>query len=137
MKTHTTIGAQILSNPKSAILEVARVIALSHHEQWDGKGYPQGLRGESIPLVGRIVRLADVFDALVSSRPYKKAYPLETALELIRRGREVQFDPALVDLLLEKVDDIMAIRAQVGDTESLPEGDCDWSERDSASRNVL
>ena len=137
MKTHTTIGASILERPKSAILECARTIALSHHEQWDGNGYPQGLRRDAIPLSGRIVRLADVFDALVSSRPYKKAYPLETALELIVQGRETQFDPDLVDLLLRKTDDIMRIRQQVGEPEVLPQGVCDWSERDNALRNML
>ncbi len=137
MKTHTTIGAQILANPKSGILECARIIALSHHEQWDGNGYPQGLRADHIPLVGRIVRLADVFDALVSSRPYKKPYPLETAVDLIRNGRETQFDPDLVDILVTKVRDIMAIRTQVGDAEELPEGECDWSERDKSLRNLL
>ena len=83
MKMHTTIGAKILGNSKAKILQVAEQIALSHHEKWNGKGYPLGLTGENIPMVGRIVALADTFDALTSKRPYKKPYPLAIAFEVI------------------------------------------------------
>jgi putative two-component system response regulator len=82
---------------------MAREIALNHHEKWDGSGYPDGLRGEDIPFSGRIAALADVFDALTSARPYKKAWPVEDAVELIRENRGAHFDPELVDLFLADV----------------------------------
>jgi HD-GYP domain-containing protein (c-di-GMP phosphodiesterase class II) len=98
MQTHTLIGGRILSNPVSNLMRRAREIALSHHERFDGKGYPNGLKGEKIPLSARIVGLADVFDALISERPYKPPYTAEQAGELIRAQRGRHFDPKLVDL---------------------------------------
>src|SRR6266540_893686 len=97
IKTHTTIGAEILSGSQSPLLRLAERIALTHHERWDGRGYPRGLSGKQIPLAGRIVAVADVFDALTHERPYKKAWPVTKAVGeiLIQAGR--QFDPALVD----------------------------------------
>jgi putative two-component system response regulator len=96
MQAHTTIGAQILSGSEFAILQTAERIAASHHERWDGAGYPYGLAGESIPLAARLVALADVFDALVHERPYKIAWPLDRAIEEIVSLRETHFDPDVV-----------------------------------------
>ncbi|MDD5655484.1 MAG: HD domain-containing protein, partial [Candidatus Omnitrophica bacterium] len=83
MKTHTTLGGDIFKNSKSPLLKVARTISLTHHERFDGTGYPNGLKGDDIPLFGRIVSVADVFDALTSKRPYKEAYGFDEAVELI------------------------------------------------------
>ena len=105
IKTHTTIGARILAGGKFPLLQMAEEIALSHHERWDGKGYPRGLRGEAIPLPGRIVALADVFDAIISKRPYKKARSPEEATTELKRGAGTQFDPRVVDALLARTPD--------------------------------
>jgi putative two-component system response regulator len=99
MKTHTTIGAKILSGSGSPLLQMAEEIALTHHERWDGTGY-SGLSGETIPLTGRIVALADVFDALTNDRIYRQAVPLEEALAEIERQRGGHFDPRMVDAFL-------------------------------------
>jgi putative two-component system response regulator len=96
MQAHTTIGAQILSGSEFAILQTAERIAASHHERWDGAGYPYGLAGEAIPLAGRLVALADVFDALVHERPYKLAWSLERAVDEIVSLSETHFDPDIV-----------------------------------------
>lgn len=109
MKTHTTAGADILANSKSVILEVARIIALNHHERWDGKGYPAGLSGSDIPIEGRIVGLVDVFDALLSQRPYKQAFSLEKTICIINSEKGKHFDPDLVDVFIENLDEIMKI----------------------------
>jgi CHASE2 domain-containing sensor protein len=101
MKTHTTIGADILSGSTSPLLQMAEQIALTHHEKWDGSGYPNGLVGEEIPLVGRICAVCDVFDALTSKRPYKDAWSVEEAVEEVRTQSGQHFDPALVKLFLE------------------------------------
>ena len=95
MKTHTTIGASILAGSRSPLVKLAETVALTHHERWDGGGYPAGLAGEAIPLVGRICAICDSFDALTSERPYKSAWPVEEALEEIARERGGQFDPDL------------------------------------------
>jgi PAS domain S-box-containing protein/putative nucleotidyltransferase with HDIG domain len=100
MKTHATLGARLLSGSGSPVLQMATVIAESHHERWDGTGYPNGLAGRSIPLVGRIVAVADVFDALIQERPYKPAWPYERALAEIRDGSGTQFDPNVVAAFL-------------------------------------
>jgi PAS domain S-box-containing protein len=96
MQTHTTIGAAILSDSGFPVLSLAEQIALSHHERWDGTGYPHRLKGEAIPLVGRIVAVVDVFDALTHARPYKRAWTLEDAVTEIARGSGTQFDPNVV-----------------------------------------
>ena len=101
MKAHTSIGAKILSNGRSSLVHLAEVIALSHHERWDGTGYPNGLCGEDIPLEARIVAVADVFDALTHERPYKAAWSVEEALEEIRLQSMRQFDPRVVSALFE------------------------------------
>ena len=109
MKTHTTIGARILAESRSEILQVARQIALSHHEKWDGSGYPRGLSGEAIPLAGRIVALADVFDAILSPRPYKDPFPIDSAIEIVKGERGKHFDPKLVDIFTENIDDYIGV----------------------------
>jgi putative two-component system response regulator len=97
MRKHVTIGARILENGSSDLIRIAELIAQSHHERWDGTGYPDGLSGYDIPVEARIVALADVFDALCSVRPYKSAWPVERAREEVRRLRGTHFDPACVD----------------------------------------
>jgi PAS domain S-box-containing protein len=100
MKSHAAIGAHILGGSSVPLLQTAEEIALSHHERWDGSGYPSGLRGEAIPLSGRIVTVADVFDALTRSRPYKEAWPVDMAIEEIKNQRGRHFDPDVVDAFL-------------------------------------
>jgi len=122
MRRHTIWGEQILGG--SSAFERARVICRSHHENWDGTGYPDGLRGESIPLPARIVRLVDVFDALLSDRPYKPAWDLERCLEEIGRNAGRQFDPELVPIFLAMIDrtrlDIVSARVDLERSRSLP-----------------
>ncbi|MEN8170785.1 MAG: HD domain-containing phosphohydrolase [Pseudomonadota bacterium] len=110
MKAHTTIGAKMLDGGNCSLLKMAHTIALSHHERWDGTGYPNGLKGEEIPLAGRIAAVADTFDALTSERPYKKAWTTEKAKALIVENAGVQFDPELVLHFLECLPEIIAIR---------------------------
>jgi putative two-component system response regulator len=100
------------------MLKAAATIALTHHEKWDGSGYPQGLKGNEIPLVGRIVSVADMFDALTSERPYKKAWSLTEAVEEIERCRELYFDPQIVDAFLLVISEVTAIQQQFMDTVS-------------------
>jgi len=111
MRRHPTIGAQILSNSRSEILQTGRVIALTHHERWDGTGYPAGLAGDAIPLFGRISAVADVYDALTSARPYKPAYSRNDALAILRRGRGTHFAPPVLDAFFGHLDEILNIQA--------------------------
>ena len=97
MQTHTTIGARILSGGQSELIRLAQIIALTHHERWDGTGYPHNLSGYQIPLAGRIVAVADTFDALIHVRPYKAAWSVADALAEIARQRGHHFDPAIAD----------------------------------------
>jgi putative two-component system response regulator len=115
MKTHAAIGYEILRDSVSPLLKTASILAWTHHEKFDGSGYPRGLQGEDIPLHGRIVAVADVFDALTSSRPYKLAWPLERAIEFLKEGRGTHFDPVCVDAFLSDMPAIMAIRDQYQD----------------------
>lgn len=101
MRTHTTIGARILSGGKSAVIRMAEEIAWNHHERWDGTGYPRGMAGEAIPLVARLVSVADVFDALTHDRPYRKAWPLSDVLAEIEGGTGRHFDPRVAEAFLE------------------------------------
>jgi PAS domain S-box-containing protein len=110
MERHTTLGYELLADSDSLLLETAARIALTHHERWDGTGYPEGLAGEEIPLDGRIVAVADVFDALLSDRPYRPAMSLGEALEIIREGKGTHFDPAVVDVMLEHLDEAVLLR---------------------------
>ena len=115
MKTHTLIGAHILGGDDSELLRFAEEIALSHHEKWDGKGYPKGLAGEEIPVSGRIIAIIDVFDALTSARPYKERWPVEAAVRYIAEHRGTHFAPDLVDIFMEKLPEILAIREDLVD----------------------
>jgi putative two-component system response regulator len=112
MREHATIGGTILANSSSELLQAGRVIALSHHERWDGTGYPSGLAGEAIPLWGRICAVADTFDAVTSERSYKPAYSNDVALAILREGRGTQFDPRIVDAFFECYDEIVVAQQQ-------------------------
>ncbi|WP_301102742.1 HD domain-containing phosphohydrolase [Propionivibrio sp.] len=117
MKTHSVLGFELLKGSESRVLQSAASIAISHHEKYDGGGYPYGLAGDAIPVFGRIVAVADVFDALTSERPYKKAWPIEQAAAYMRAGSGGHFDPVCVDALLACWTDIMDIHAQYQDSE--------------------
>jgi putative two-component system response regulator len=110
MRNHSQIGGDILGKHSSPLLTMAYNIAMTHHEKWDGSGYPKGLKGEEIPLEGRIVALADVFDALTSERPYKSAWTIEATLEYINRERGHHFDPELVELFMAHLPEILEIK---------------------------
>jgi putative two-component system response regulator len=118
MKTHATIGAKLLDGDHSDLMNMAREIALSHHEKWDGSGYPSGLAGEAIPMAGRIAALADVFDALTSERPYKKAWIVEDAVNLIKENSGKHFDPKLVEIFLQELPKILEISKRFGEKEA-------------------
>ena len=109
MKTHTSIGYEILKNTGSAFLKAGAIIAKTHHERYDGNGYPKGLKGEEIPEFGRIVAIADVFDALMTKRPYKDPWPFEKAVDLVKQERGGQFDPNIVDLFLNNINRVKKI----------------------------
>ncbi len=115
MKQHTIMGHNILSNSQSRYIQMGAVIALNHHEKYDGSGYPAGLKGADIPLVARIVAVADVFDALVSERPYKKSWSQQQALDYIRDQSGKHFDPQCVQAFLSRLDDIMQIQQDLCD----------------------
>lgn len=115
MKTHSEIGYRILSESTSDILRLGAEIALTHHEKYNGTGYPQNLVAEDIPITGRIAAVCDVFDALTSDRVYKKAIPLSEALEIMRQGRGSHFDPRVVDLFIGQVDIFADIRYRFAD----------------------
>ncbi len=112
IKTHTTIGANLLRGSKSEILQLGEVIALSHHEKWDGTGYPNNLAGRDIPIEGRIVAVADVFDALTSERKYKKAFPIEVSLNILKEEKNSHFDPEIIELFFENLEEILRIKDQ-------------------------
>ena len=115
MKAHAQIGADLLGDDTSPLLVLAGKIALSHHERWDGLGYPRGARGDDIPLEGRLVAICDVFDALTSERPYKKAWSVEDAAAEIRNQRGKQFDPALADLFARCLPQFREVRERFPD----------------------
>lgn len=124
MQSHTRIGARILSGSDSEVLQLSEKIALTHHEKFDGGGYPNGLAGREIPIEGRIVALADVFDALTSKRCYKPAFPVEKALSIIRESAGSHFDPDLVDMLPRVLPRFLDIKATYQDIPSpSPDGD--------------
>ena len=133
MKTHPLTGYTLLEGHNSNLMLTAREIALTHHEKWNGKGYPQGLKGSAIPFNGRLVGIADVFDALTSKRPYKDPYPVSKAMEIIKSEREEHFDPELTDLFLQNIDDFVVIKDAFPEAEdSVANGDFKLSERDLA-----
>ena len=111
MKQHTVVGHRILAGSSSELLQMAADIALTHHERFDGTGYPAGLAGEAIPQCGRIVAVADTFDALMSERPYKSEWPIGLATEYLRQNAATRFDPDCVDAFLAALDEIAEIRA--------------------------
>ncbi|MGB4066123.1 MAG: two-component system response regulator [Azonexus sp.] len=110
MHQHPIMGAEIIGKHDNELLETSRIIALTHHEKWDGSGYPQQLAGENIPLEGRIVAIADVFDALVSVRPYKKAVPVEEALQYLYEQSGKHFDPQLIDAFRRAIPEVLRIK---------------------------
>lgn len=110
MTQHTIYGAKMLGEDESDLINQARLCALTHHEKWDGTGYPNGLKGEDIPLIGRIAAIADVFDALTSKRPYKKAWSEEEAFQCIENERGKHFDPRLAKIFLENKKDLIKIK---------------------------
>lgn len=112
VRRHPAIGAGIIGRHNNELLEMARVISLTHHEKWDGSGYPRGLKGEEIPLIGRIVAVADVFDALLSERPYKHAWPVEEAIAYLQRESGQHFDPNLVPKFIELLPQMRAVMTQ-------------------------
>ncbi len=120
MKQHAVIGYEVLNASSSPLLKTAAQIARSHHEKFDGSGYPQGLRGEDIPLFGRIVAVADVFDALTSDRPYKPAWQVEAAGDFIRTHSGTHFDPVCVEAFFRDFDGILAIKARYVDEDIEP-----------------
>jgi len=130
VQSHTTIGAAILADSRSEILRIAHDTALSHHERWDGTGYPRGLAGQQIPLPGRIVCIADVFDALTMSRPYKDPYPLDVALTIIEHERGRQFDPDVTDVFVAHIDAIVEIHREISPAAVGSGGRIGWSDRD-------
>jgi len=115
MKTHCKMGYEILQGSDRPILNMAAIIALEHQERWDGSGYPSGLKGKDIHIYGRITALVDVFDALGSERCYKQSWPVENMIKLIREQSGKHFDPQLVDLFLDNLDEFLAIRDRFTD----------------------
>jgi len=122
MQTHARIGYEILKDSPSKYLQMGAVIAYGHHEKFDGKGYPNGLVGEAIPLPARIVAVADVFDALTSKRPYKRAWSVQDAVEYLQTEQGRHFDPACVQAFLTQLDKVLHIRQQLQDLPSARNG---------------
>lgn len=100
MRSHSKIGTQIIGDYPAYIFWMGSTIAYSHHEKWDGSGYPEGLQGEEIPIAARVAAISDVFDALLSSRPYKEPWPLEKALAVMKESSGSHFDPVLLDVFM-------------------------------------
>jgi putative two-component system response regulator len=115
MYRHPKIGADIIGQHDSELLILAASVSLTHHEKWDGSGYPRGLMAEEIPLEGRIVAIADVFDALTTTRPYKTAWSVEEAIELLKRDAGSHFDPTLVELFLEQLPALLEVHSRWAD----------------------
>jgi HD-GYP domain-containing protein (c-di-GMP phosphodiesterase class II) len=115
MKTHSEIGYSLFNSSKRPILKASAIISNTHHEKYDGSGYPNGLKGEAIPIMGRITAIADVFDALGSERCYKKAWPLEEVLNFFKQERGKHFDPELIDLFFEHLDEFLQVRNKYSD----------------------
>lgn len=115
MKTHAELGGKLLEGDDSELLCMAREIAYTHHEKWDGSGYPNGLSGDAIPQSARITALADVFDALTSARPYKQAWTIEAAVELIKQNSGKHFDPELIEVFVQQLPAILEIRERYSD----------------------
>lgn len=123
MMKHAEYGTEILGQHESVLLNMAHTIALTHHEKWNGKGYPKGLTGEDIPLVGRIVAIADVFDALTTARPYKDAWPVEKAVNLIKEESGQHFEPKLVDAFVKCLPEILKMKLKYAEDSGLKLGE--------------
>jgi putative two-component system response regulator len=117
LKSHTELGSRIMDVGTSPILAMAKRIALTHHEKWDGSGYPLKLAGVDIPLEGRITAVADVFDALSSKRPYKPAFPLEKCFSILEEGRGKHFDPSVLDAFMTRRDDIIEVQINLANSD--------------------
>ena len=117
IRSHCEIGHKIIGPHQNSLLKSAALVAISHHEHWDGTGYPHGLKGDDIPLFGRMVAVADVFDALTSERPYKKAWSVAEAVTEITSCRGKKFDPRIIDVFLSKLTELTAIQQQLADPE--------------------
>jgi len=115
MKQHSTIGHSILSQKNTPLLKLAAEIAHTHHEKYNGEGYPNAIKGDDIPLSGAIVAIVDVFDALLSDRPYKNAFTLEDTLKIIKNDSDSHFNPKVVELFMDSLDEILEIRARFKD----------------------
>ena len=137
VKTHTQIGARLLSQSKSKILQMAHEIALGHHEKFNGSGYSDQLKGTEIPISGRIVALADTFDALTSKRPYKDPYPPEVTFDILKKEREEHFDPDALDIFITNFDQFLEIRGKVGTFEDKTDQHFTLSERDKTSGYII
>ncbi len=120
MKEHAMFGFRILSDSRATLLQVGAIIARGHHEKYDGSGYPEGVAGEDIPIEARIAAIADVFDALTTRRVYKDALPVAAAVDILRKGRGVHFDPALVDIFLSEMDVVSSVRKRFRDRGDQP-----------------
>ncbi len=125
MNSHTTKGLQLLGEygHDSMLIQMAASIALNHHERWDGTGYPKGLRGESIPVEGRIIAIADVFDALTSRRPYKEPWPLEKASAFLRENAGKNFDPAVIKVFTEHIEQFAQVMRELSDSKETAHAD--------------
>lgn len=119
MKTHSEIGGEILSGSGSSLMKMAESIARTHHEKWDGSGYPRGLKGSQIPLEGRIVAVCDVFDALTSERPYKKEWPMDKAIQELKSLSGTHFDPDMVDKFIEILPEIKKVKRKYRDSQGV------------------
>jgi len=124
IKMHTVVGEEVIEELKKEsedkeFLEYAGIFAATHHEKWDGSGYPKGLKGEEIPLQGRLLAIADVYDALTSERPYKKAFTHKEAVDIIAKGKGTHFDPVLLDLFLSVSDEFMSVKEVKSETEEI------------------
>lgn len=117
LKKHTKIGSHFLDVKSSPLMRMAARIALTHHEHWDGGGYPLGLQGEDIPLEGRITAVSDVYDALSSRRPYKKPFPREKCFQMLKEKRGAQFDPDVLDAFFNRIEEIVEVQIRYADTE--------------------
>ena len=136
MQTHTTIGANILDDHDSELMVSARNIALSHHEKWDGSGYPLNLKNIEIPFESRITGIVDTFDALTSKRPYKDSYPTDKACAIIKKERGKHFDPELTDLFLNNIDAFIQIKNKFSNKKNIVPENFQLSERDKAGRHL-
>jgi putative two-component system response regulator len=125
MRSHAAIGAELLAGSRSPVVQMGELIALTHHEKWDGSGYPRGLRGDEIPFVARVTAICDVFDALISQRPYKAAWPLDQALDEVKLGAGRHFDPELTSTFVRIFPELVRIVDDANREAGLP-----LSERD-------